>query len=78
MNNTHYFVLFNYSDRDNDCLTYEATGQYDEIMYDSQGHALFRNWRFKPNDDKSIRYPVHWTGYLTRPVVYLSCGMSKL
>ena len=65
-------------DKEGDCLTYEATGQYSEVMYDSQGRALFRNWRFKPSDTKLIRYPINWTGYLTRPPVYLTCGISKL
>ena len=67
-----------FKDRENDCLDYEATGQYSEVMYDSEGRYLFRNWRFKPTDTKVIRYPIHWTSYLARPPVYLSCGISKL
>ena len=63
--------------RENDAVTYEVLGEYDEIMYDSENRALFKVWYFGPRDRVGVRYPIKWQGYFCRPVMYLSCGLGK-
>ena len=59
-------------------MTFEVTGEYNEVMYDANGRALFKTWYFGPRDRVGTPYPVEWQGYFCRPVMYLSCGMGKL
>ena len=67
-----------FSDRANDCLAYECLGEYDEVMYDSDGRPLFRIWYEGRNDTTGVHYPRDWTAYFYRPVYYLKAPMGML
>ena len=62
----------NFSDRDGDCLSFEALGEYDELFF-ADGESQSRNWR-TTGTSFVTRYPRAWERYLTRPIAYLQHG----
>ena len=69
-----------FTDSDQDCLHYEALGEWSELVQDANGRALYRTWNFvdRVNGQETyIKYPSDWRGYFCRPIMYPKTPLGR-
>ena len=69
-----------FTDSDQDCLQYEALGEWSELVQDANGRALYRTWNFvdRVNGQETyIKYPSDWRGYFCRPIMYPKTPLGR-
>ena len=76
-----YLALSNLLDSEQDCLRYEALGDWSELVRNQNGDVMYRQWNFydrSTNQEIYIQFPKNWEAYFARPIMYPRTKLGKL